>query len=91
MKLTARIMVWRESLTPLCDFQLLTPLSTQQVETPRALRHRGRAVVLTHLAEERRIKYKQETSAKFKVNLDLLAVLDWVFLSYTAAVFISGL
>ncbi len=52
VKLTAGIIVWRESLTPLCDPQLLTPLSTQQIETPRAIRHRGGAVVLTHLVEK---------------------------------------
>lgn len=53
VKLTARIVVMSESLIPFSHFQLLTPLSTQQVETPRGLKHRGRAMVLTHLEDER--------------------------------------
>lgn len=52
VKVTAGVMVRRESLASLCHFQLLTPLSTQQVETPLALGNRGRAEMLTHLAEE---------------------------------------
>ena len=58
-------MIRREGLTPFCDFQLLTPLSTQQVETPLALRHGGRAEMLTHLAEEievQTVKTEEENS-----------------------------
>lgn len=65
VKLTARIVVESERFIPFSDFQLLTPLSTQQVETPRVLRHRGGAMVLTRLDDERKkIEY-------FKVH--------WVF------------
>lgn len=34
VKIAARIMVWSESFTLLCNLQLQTPLGTKQVETP---------------------------------------------------------
>lgn len=72
VKVTAGIMVRREGLAPLCDFQLLTPLSTQQVETPLALGHRGRAEVLTHLAEETGSPNSKNRAREFNIFTDTI-------------------
>lgn len=50
--ISARVMVWREGFTLLCNFQLVIPLSTQQEKTPRVLRHSVAAMVLASLSEK---------------------------------------
>lgn len=70
VKFTARIMVWRESFTRLCDLQLSTPLSSQKVQTPGALRYRGGTVVLTHLAK--RVLQTETTIKPFKRSVSSL-------------------
>lgn len=57
MKLAARLVVLGESLTLLCDLELLTPLSPEQVEAPRVLGHRVRAMMLTYLAQKQEQHY----------------------------------
>lgn len=52
VKLAARIMVWGEGVTILSHLQFLTPLSTQQVETPHVFRYRFGIMVFTHLTGE---------------------------------------
>ena len=78
VKVTAGVMVRRESLASLCHFQLLTPLSTQQVETPLALGNRGRAEMLTHLAEE--IEEVQTINRGSEFNIYTDTILTSLFL-----------